>query len=254
MACQSNSMGDYTKAEKAIIDYLEVRSLFQPIYFEPLDTVFVKDTLHHYISHLQEELIMDSLIYKQAQISYERCSSCQYIPTSCGILQGIISNKISLERKELDSLKIILPTISETVIAYYLLTHRFKYHEVAQPLSIVFALDTNLEVIESQLLESITGKNSLVTIHQKAFYDEHNKRICEGRLISKLRFDNKLLPLNEPITLKVKPGVHIFSWERGFVCCFKSFSQKVQIAPNKHYTFIGMEEGIYLENETSNEK
>lgn len=115
---------------------------------------------------------------------------------------------------------------------------------------ISFTLDPNFQVMESRLLADIRGDNGRITIQQKSFYDYESKRICHGRVLSSLRLNGVLLPLEKKITLNIKTGKYLFSWrlphnpfdvKYGFI----NRQKTIKIESGKRYFFVGTYQGVY---------
>ena len=256
ISCKKSSGEKYSKAEKTIINYLSKQiskdDFYEPLTFGKLDTVFVTDTLSDYISHLNNELIYDSLIYLQSRKNrdqYELNPYSEKLLINCLEVLKFLSVKIKLEQQEQDSLRVAIANISDKKIAHYQLSHHYKYHPSKKPKNVTFTLDTSFKILEEYLFENVKGENSQVTIIQKTFYDGESQRQCYGRLISKLRFNGKLVPLNKRYTIKVMPDSYWFSWQLpSFSDEFRNKKDAILIQPKRHYTFVNTQSGIYLKS------
>ncbi len=260
MACRLTSVKDSSRAQRSIINYLTQKlgkdAQYEPLTFGKLDTVYVKDTLKTYLSILLEEQKHNSILYTQIQKSrnkYELNPYHRKLFLTCSDVLDYLSVKTKLLQNELDSLNSLLPKVPKNSIAYYQLSHQYKYASPIKKIKVLFYLDFNLEIMESRIMEDIWGNDGWVTIYQANFYNDERKRTCDGRVLSKLRLDGVLLPLKKKVKIKVKPGRHWFSWQlpqNSFAkkVEFLPRKQSIQIKPGKHYTFLGTDEKVYLMN------
>lgn len=133
-SCQGKSNNNYSHAERSIINYLTQKlgkdAYYEPISFGKTDTIYVKDTFNTYLNHLHKELVYDSIAYIQVQKNHKKYQNDSYsdkLLYSCAAVLDKLSMKKKLIQKELDSLKMILPDIPQTSIAYFQLSHQYKY-------------------------------------------------------------------------------------------------------------------------------